>query len=185
MRLNQIHTCWVGACLSYYGGGAIIKCKCCMPWLLSDVDNVDEKGNWKIQQTYGYVNNYNPDLLVALWCNQDIKLLMNREDTKHLMWYISNCATKGQKSVYNMSSLIVKYATYQFSNMEDVLDTWEHTCNLLFHCLHATNQEAEQSGPQVVSYLMGWGDRYLSHWFIALYWGGVKGHLMQWFPDLK
>ena len=69
-----------------------------------------------------------------------------------------NYTTKGQKSIYNMSSLIAKYTAYQFTDSEDVADSRECTQNLLFHCLQATNQEVEQSGPQVVSYLMGWGD---------------------------
>ena len=163
MWSNQIHTCHVGACLSYYGHAALLKCKWWAPWPLSDKDIVDQKGNWQIWWTYGYVNNYNPNLWVALWCNQDIKLLTNGKDTKHLTWYISNYATKGQKAVYNMLLLIAKYAAYHFSDTLDVLDAWECTQSLLFQCLCATNHEAEQSGPQVISYLMGWGDRYLSH----------------------
>ena len=67
------------------------------PWPLSAENSVDEQDNWKVEHTYGYVNNYHPDLLVMLQCNHDIKLLTNGEDTRNLMWYISNYATKGQK----------------------------------------------------------------------------------------
>ena len=165
MQSNQIHTCHVGVCLSYYGWEALLKCKWWAPWPLSNNDVVDQKGNWWIQWTYSYVNNYHPNLLVALWCNQDIKLLTNGEDTKHLTWYISNYTTKGQKAVYNMSLLIAKYVAYHFSDSLGVFNAWECTWNLLFQCLHATNCNTEQPGPQVVSYLMGWGDRYLSHQF--------------------
>ena len=80
--------------------------------------------------------------------------------------------------IYNMSALVVKYAVYHFSDMANVLDAQEHTQNLLFQCLHATNHKAEQSGPQVILYLMGQGDRYLSHQFVPLYWSSIKGHLI-------
>ena len=127
MQLNQIHTCCMGACLLYNGWSAIMKCKRCAPWPLSAENSIDERGNWVVKSTYSYVNNYQPDLLVMLWCNHDIKLLTNGEDTKNLTWYISNYTTKGQKSIYNMSSLITKYAAYQFADSEDVADSMECT----------------------------------------------------------
>src|SRR5260221_3847190 len=127
MQSNQIHMCHVGACLLYNGWSAIMKCKRCAPWPLSAENSVDERGNWVVKCTYSYVNNYQPDLLVMLWCNHDIKLFTNGEDTKNLTWYISNYTTKGQKSVYNMSSLITKYAAYQFADSEDVADSTECT----------------------------------------------------------
>ncbi len=107
MWLNQIHSCHVGACLSYYGCTALLKCKWQAPWPLSDKDVVDQKGNWQIWQTYGYVNDYNPDLLVALWCNQDIKLLTNGEDTKHLTWYISNSENVPEASCSDAYVLLI------------------------------------------------------------------------------
>ena len=96
--------------------------------------------------------------MLALWCNQDIKLLTTGEDTKNLSWYISNYATKGQKSVYNMSSLIAKHMAYEFEEMDIVCDSHERLQLMLFQCLRVTNWEQEQSGPQVISYLMEWGD---------------------------
>jgi hypothetical protein len=57
MRSNQIHTCRMGACLSYHGRAALLKCKRRAPWPISNEVSVDERGNWTIQRSYGYVNN--------------------------------------------------------------------------------------------------------------------------------
>ncbi len=144
MQSNQIHMCHIGACLLYHGWSAIMKCKRQAPWSLSAENCIDEQGNWIVKCTYGYVNNYHLDLLVMLQCNHDIKLLTNGDDTKNLTWYILNYTMKGQKSIYNMSSLIAKYAAYQFTDSEEVADSRECTWNLLFCCLQATNQEAHK-----------------------------------------
>ena len=160
MWLNQIHACNVGTCLSYYGHTGVLRCKHWAPWPLSDSYDMDHKGNWKVWWTYGYVNNYHPKLLVTLRCNQDIKLLTNGKDTKHVTWYISNYATKWQKSVYNMLSLIAKYAVYHFADTTDIVDAWEHTQLLLFWCLHATNWDTEQSGPSCI--LFDWMEQQVS-----------------------
>ncbi len=98
MQSNQIHMCHVGACLLYNGWSAIMKCKRCAPWPLSAENSVDERGNWVVKCTYSYVNNYQPDLLVMLWCNHDIKLLTNGEDTKNLTWYIWITQQKARKA---------------------------------------------------------------------------------------
>jgi len=84
-----------------------------------------------------------------------------------------------------MSSLIAKHTAYKFEEKDTVTECHERTHKMLFQCLQAMNAEQEQSGPQIVSYLMGWSDQFLSHHFVPLYWSGMKGQLLQWFPSLK
>jgi len=49
MQCNQIHTCQLGACLSYQGQAALLKCKRRAPWLIEKENLVDEKGNWMLK----------------------------------------------------------------------------------------------------------------------------------------
>lgn len=45
--------------------------------------------------------------------------------------------------------------------------------------------EKEFSGPEVISYLMGWGDQFMSHHFVPIYWNGVLYALKKTFPSLR
>ena len=42
---------------------------------------------------------------------------------------------------------------------------------LIYQCFNVLNHEAELSGPQVMSYFMGWGDQFVSHQYAAVCWG--------------
>lgn len=47
------------------------------------------------------------------------------------------------------------------------------------------NREAEQSGPLVMTYLMNWGDCFLSHQYISVYWCQLANALKQVYPHLQ
>ena len=63
-----------------------------------------------------------------------------------------------------------------------------HGCHrhrlLLIRCMSALNREQELSGPQVMSYLMGWGDSYKSHNYTPVNWWSLKKALARKFPYL-
>ncbi|RDB17027.1 hypothetical protein Hypma_002027 [Hypsizygus marmoreus] len=44
---------------------------------------------------------------------------------------------------------------------------------MLNRCANSLSCEQEFSGPEVASYLMGWGDRFLSHQFVPIYWNSA------------
>ena len=46
------------------------------------------------------------------------------------------------------------------------------------------NKQAELSGPQVISYLMNWGDSFASHQFVSVYWSQVANVLKEVYPSL-
>ena len=170
MRSCQIHTCHANLCLCEDWNTCQIMCKCCTPWPLSEVTMVEGNRNWMLQWSYGYINNYNPQLLVFLWCNHDIKLLTNGEDTKNVCWYITKYAMKAQSKLANASALLAQRLAYHFvedSHTNGILDC---NCKLVFRCLNVLNRDVEQSAPQVISYLMGWGDTFKSHHYVPLYW---------------
>jgi hypothetical protein len=55
---------------------------------------------------------------------------------------------------------------------------------LIYRCFNVLNREVELSGPQVMSYLMGWGDRFTSHQYVSVYWCQLARALQHVFPSL-
>ncbi|KAG1889422.1 hypothetical protein F4604DRAFT_1915296 [Suillus subluteus] len=51
-------------------------------------------------------------------------------------------------------------------------------------CANSLSQEQEFSTPEVISYLMGWGDQYISHHFEMIYWNAVVSLLKKTYPQL-
>jgi hypothetical protein len=56
---------------------------------------------------------------------------------------------------------------------------------LVYRCFNALNQQNELSGPQVISYLMGWGDVFRSHRFAPVYWTQLAQALKRHYPLLR
>ena len=55
---------------------------------------------------------------------------------------------------------------------------------MIYQCFNVLKHEAELSGPQIISYLMDWGDRFTSHQYVSVYWDQVASILKQVFPSL-
>jgi len=166
VRSQQLHTCSVGTCLRRINGH--FTCKRKAPWPLSNDDYVDNRGNWGPKRTNGYINGYCPSLLTTMRCNNDLKINTNGADTKDVAFYITAYATKKQKKSHNLSALMATAMPYHTANplYEDIR---ERNRLLLYRCINVINREAELSGPQVVSYLMGYGDTFTSHNYAPLY----------------
>jgi hypothetical protein len=56
---------------------------------------------------------------------------------------------------------------------------------LIYRCFNILNRQAELSGPQVISYLMNWGDHITSHQFVSVYWGQLANALTLVYPSLR
>ncbi|KIO04743.1 hypothetical protein M404DRAFT_52717, partial [Pisolithus tinctorius Marx 270] len=180
VRSQQLHTCSRATCLRVTCDRLI--CKRRAPWPLSDDDYVDERGNWGPRRTHGYINAYCPALLTTMRCNNDLKINTNGADTKDMAFYITAYATKKQKKSHNLSALMASALPYHMNNLkyDDV-----HECNrlLIYRCINVINREAELSGPQVVSYLMGYGDTFTSHNYAALYTGPLFSTIKALYPE--
>jgi hypothetical protein len=101
------------------------------------------------------------------------------------LWYISSYATKQQQHSSNASALLAK--TFAYHQKEDDHHTNIHLTNkcLIQKCANALSREQEFSAPEVVSYLTGWNDRYISHHFETIHWASVMGLLKHTFPELQ
>ena len=135
------------------------------------------------------MNGYNPGLLVGNRCNIDTKFNTNGEETKDAVWYCTSYASKDPEKSYNQSALLAKgYLYHQAHALQDEVDTStlrEQNRMLVYRCFNALNQQNELSGPQVMSYLMGWGDVFRSHRFTPVYWSQVAQVLRQEYSGLR
>ena len=182
VRTQQVHTCSRATCLQIKNGA--LTCKRRAPWPLSEDDFVDSGGNWSPKRTNGYINNYCPILLTTMRCNHDIKLNTNGADTKDVAFYVTAYATKKQKKSHNLSVLMANSLSYHLENpkFDDIRE-----CNrlLIYRCINVINREAELSGPQVASYIMGYGDNVTSHQHASMYTSQFFGVVKRMFPDLR
>ena len=182
VRSQQVHTCSRATCLQVRNG--VLVCKRRAPWPLSDEDFVDNRGNWGPKRTNGYINNYCPLLLTSMRCNNDIKLNTNGADTKDVAFYVTAYATKKQKKSHNLSALMANGLSYHLDNPK-FDDIRERNCLLVYRCINVINREAELSGPQVVSYIMGYGDNFTSHYYSPMFTSQFFAAVQRMFPALR
>jgi hypothetical protein len=131
------------------------------------------------------MNNWNPWILLAACANHDCKLITNGGDTKHISWYISTYAAKCQQHSSNASALLAKLITYHRQREARNSDVEQLNCHLIQCCANCLSHEQEFSAPEVMSYIMGWGDRYISHHFETIHWSSVVSLLKKTFPQLR
>lgn len=185
VRSQQIHACSKRTCLQFDRQSNTLKCKRRAPFPLAEDDFIEPNGEWGPKRSYGRINNWCPGLILLVKANHDIKLLTSGADTKNVTWYITEYATKNQRKAYNLSALLAEKLAYHMDDTLHVDDIRKRNQLLLFRCFQLINREAEKSAPQVVSYLMGWGDTFKSHQYIPIYWSSVVGELIRQCPELK
>ncbi|KAI0257797.1 hypothetical protein BC834DRAFT_838993 [Gloeopeniophorella convolvens] len=169
VRTKQVHTCKPGACVRQ-GHDGHTYCRRRAPWPLSDEDTIDADGNWAPKRMFGYMNTWVPAITVNMRCNCDGKLLTNGADTRHLTYYVSMYTTKKQGRSYNMSAVMANGLAYHFAENDYVQELHDRQRSLLIRACNTLTREQEVPGPLVMSYLMGWGDRYMSHRYSTVFW---------------
>jgi hypothetical protein len=181
VRAVQIHKCGRG-CLKVQKGRLL--CKRRAPFPLADNAWVNTNGEWGPKRTYPFMNNWNPTILLATRSNHDVKLITNGTETKHISWYISSYAAKRQQHSSNASALLAKTLAYHQHTESHNHDLAQLNKRLLQRCANSLSREQEFSAPEVVSYLMKWEDRYISHHFETIHWYSVMSLLKKTFPVL-
>ncbi|KAG9225266.1 hypothetical protein CCMSSC00406_0007097 [Pleurotus cornucopiae] len=182
-RSLQVHTCKGHGCLQVFKG--VQKCKRGVPFPKAAHTWVTEAGEWGPARIHNSVVAYNPTLLLTLRCNHDVKLLTNVSNTGGIAWYITLYATKKQQKNSNSSAVLARrLAFHSLESMKDpVVDDLNR--KMINRCANALSRDQEFSAPEVVGYLMGWGDRYISHHFVSIYWDSVVYALKDTYPELK
>lgn len=117
-------------------------------------------------------------------CNNNGKLITNGSATKNITHYFTTYATKKQKGTYNLVALMTKGYLYHLSHREDAQDLRNSHRLLMIRLLNAISHEQELAAPMVMSYLMGWGDMYMSHRYALIKWTQFVLHLQNQWPSL-
>lgn len=183
-RTVQVHQCGP-ACMKVTK--CRLACKRGAPFVLSETDWVKEDGQCGPKRTYGYFNNWCPPILQCIRANHDIKLISNGTDTKDIAWYITKYIGKNRKQSSNTSALLAN--TFAFHQRDEGLARNHDLCainkKLIQRCANTLSRQQELSAAEVISYLMGWGDRYESHHFETIHWYSVFNLLKKVYPELR
>lgn len=177
-RTEQLHTCKVRRCIITNKHGRV-ACKRKAPFECARDDFVTEAGTWGPKRLYGFMNTWNPAILVNAKCNNDCKLLTNGSETRNISFYITSYVAKKQGKGFNMSAVLARGFLYnkEHPHPDYVADLRESQRLLLFRLVNNINREQEIAGPMVMSYLMGWGDVYRSHKYTPIYWSSFSREL--------
>lgn len=182
-RSLLVHVCKGHGCLSKDPSKR--KCKRRAPFERAEEAWIDEDGRWGPKRIHPYVVGHNQTCLLLLRCNHDIKLLTNAYDSSGIFWYITMYATKKQQKTSNASAILARKLAFDPPNGVRDRTTDELNRSMLNRCANALSREQEFSAPEVVSYLMGWGDRYISHHYETIYWDGLVYALKRRYPGLR
>ena len=181
-RTVQVHQCGQ-ACMKVRNSRMV--CKRSAPFKLADEAWVNDHGEWGPKRTYAYLNNWCPPILQCVHANHDIKIITNGAETKDLVWYISNYSTKGTKPSSNISALLAKTFIYHRWDSEQNSELTRINKRLIQQCGNTLSRQQELSAPEVVNYLMGWDDRFVSHHFETVHWQSARNLLLKIYPDLR
>ena len=161
-RTVQVHQCGQ-SCLRYTNARTF--CKRRTPFPLAEDAWINAEGDWGPKRLYGYLNNWNPEILQSLRANHDIKVLTNGAETRLIAWYITQYIAKKQHASFNISALLANTLAFHRDKERTNHDLNTVNKRMIQCCANTLSREQELSGPEVISYLMGWGDRYISHHF--------------------
>ena len=182
-RAYQVHVCKTSTCLRRNREGHLV-CKRHAPWPLVERTIVHASGVLDIRRTYRFLNGYSPAILVCLRCNNDIKFVIYGNETKNIGWYLTNYQSKDPSKTYNMSALLGSALMYHQTHLSRFESLREQNRLLIYRCFNVLNKQVELSGPQVMSYLMNWGDCFASHQFVPVYWSQLANALKRVYPSL-
>ncbi|KAF5331245.1 hypothetical protein D9611_013149 [Ephemerocybe angulata] len=181
-RTLQFHHCKDRVCRVVKSGRVV--CKRGAPWTLAAEAWVSEAGRWGPMHVCAFLNAWNPTLLEVLCCNHDLKLMIAGGATRSITWYITNYASKKQQRSNNQSALLAKSFAYHTANELRNPDAVNSNKRLLQRCANSLARDREFSAPEIISYLMGWGDRFESHHYVAIRWDIAFKSLLQAYPAL-
>jgi hypothetical protein len=182
-RAVQHHVCSKDSCLVAGRGG--IKCKRCAHFDLSSRDYIDANGEWGPKRTCGYINSWNPAIMQCTRSNRDIKMITSGSETVDISFYISLYVAKRQANSSNVSALLAKKLAFHKRRERYNTDISRLNKRLFQRCANTLTREQEFSGPEVITYLMAWGDRFISLFFVTIYWTNVATLIKSNYPRMR
>lgn len=182
VRNLQYHQCTMAGCLRSINGR--LQCKRRAPFQTADDDWINEDGEWGPKRICGYLNNWNPIIMRCIRSNHDAKLIQGANgQTATLTYYITNYATKNLNRTSNASALLAKRVAYLKAEQKKQTDLNKVNKRLIQACANTLSRDREFSAPEIMTYLMGWGDVYTSHHHLVIYWDSVVRALLAEYPE--
>jgi len=186
-RTLQFHRCSLTTCLRHVNGR--LECKRKAPFALSPEEWVNMEGEWGPKRMCANLNNWNPWIMHCIRANHDAKLIVNGAETCALLLYVTNYAFKKQNRSSNTSALLAdRLAFHQTkesdNDPENDEELKQYNKRLLQRCTNALITQREFSGPEIMAYLMGWGDRFESHIYVPFYMDSAIWALKRAFPSI-
>ncbi|KAK0184155.1 hypothetical protein F5146DRAFT_1125892 [Armillaria mellea] len=170
-RTVQHHECHELRCLIQSGNRKV--CKRRAPFPTSEHPWVNENGEWGPRQKCGYINNFNPPILLFTRSNHDIKLVTNGAATNNLSWYLTTYTTKKQPQSSNTSAVLAKTLAFHRKTTDHRQTQYLFNKRLLQRCSNALGRLQQFSAQECIGYIIGWRDRYVSHFYIPIYLSGL------------
>ena len=184
VRALQFHQCSLATCLQVVKGQMV--CKRRAPFKRALQDWVNENGEWGPKRLCGYLNNWNPTIMRTIRANHDTKLIIGGDSqTATLTFYITNYATKKQQRSSNASALLAKQLAYIRKEEHTQTDLNKLNKKLIQSCANSLSRDQEFSAPEIISYIMGWPDVYLSHQYVTIFWEAAVCALKRTFPGIE
>ena len=178
--VEQVHACKLRRCLVLDRKTGRYDCKRRATFECAEEEFVLEDGRCGPKRLYGFVNAWNPAVLVNARCNNNVKFLTNGSDTKNISFYITMYATKKQGRSYNLSSVMAEGLAYHVlhPNATYIDDLRKQQSQLLFRLGHAINRRQEIAATMAITYLMGRSDALRSHLYTPIYWSAFVAHFI-------
>ncbi len=183
-RTVQYHKCKPGMCVKKNKEGKPI-CKRRVPVPMSSDAWVLPTSEWGPKQMSANMVAWCPDLMNCIKSNQDVKLITNAVNTKDITWYITNYATKKQLLTWNTSAMLARTLAFEMEIDQKVMECHDLGKKLVQKFAHAMNKEQEFSVCEAISHIMGWGDRFLFHHYVTVYWNVVMAAIQDAYPQLR
>ncbi len=112
--------------------------------------------------------------------NHDLKLIIGGDrETGTLTYYITNYAMKKQQCSSNTSVLLAKQLAFIKKEEHRQMDLNKLNKKLIQFCTNCLSCDQE-----FMTYIMGWLDMYLSHYYVAIYWDTAANVLKKTLPGI-
>ena len=183
VRTLQYHQCSVTTCLLMIKGR--VTCKRRAPFTKAARDWINAAGEWGPKRLCCFLNSWNPSIIRTLQANHDIKLILGADgQTATLTYYITNYATKKQQKSSNASALLARRLAFVKKEERNQTDLNKINKKLIQSCANCLTLDREFGAPEIMTYLMGWPDVYLSHHYVTIFWDSATAALKKTFIGL-
>ncbi|KAI0354166.1 hypothetical protein OH77DRAFT_1549171 [Trametes cingulata] len=145
----------------------------------------DDSGAVLLRRLHPRIASYNDLVIFLMKSNMDIKFIGSGEAAKALIHYVTDYITKPSLPAHaglSALSYAIQKTNEKFAHMtEDNAE--KRSRGALTLAVNRMLSRQEMSHQQVMSYLVGGGDKYASHTFRVLYWGSFDRIFRKAFPD--